>query len=141
MRQKAIFKECGFDWGSFDGADSSMQQKWVADLLHQLKEDGVVERIGEPWRLTPFGFCGESVDEDEDEPRFPPPPPPPLPPSPPQKIGGTITPGVGKGEQTSDLAKEMKEIRVQMEALRKEMTGKLDEMRNVMEDIRAALDV
>lgn len=53
MKQSAIFRECGFDWGNRESALSSQQQYWVVALLRELEADGKVERIVKsgPWRL------------------------------------------------------------------------------------------
>lgn len=53
MKQAEIFRECGFDWGKYPKATSSNQQYWIVALLHELAEEGRVERVSEsgPWRL------------------------------------------------------------------------------------------
>ncbi len=53
MKQAHIFKNCGFDWGSFPSVTSSNQQYWIVAILSDLKKDGKVERVSKsgPWRL------------------------------------------------------------------------------------------
>lgn len=52
VRQSIIFKECGFDWGSYPKATSSNQQFWVIAILKDLEKAGSIEQIkqGGPWR-------------------------------------------------------------------------------------------
>lgn len=56
MKQSAIFKNCGFDWGTYPSVTSSNQQYWIVAILSELKKEGEVERISESghWRM-----CGK----------------------------------------------------------------------------------
>jgi hypothetical protein len=53
MRLAAIFKACGFDWGSYKNATPSNQQYWVVALVRELEAEGKAERVSQsgPWRL------------------------------------------------------------------------------------------
>jgi len=53
MRQAVIFRECGFDWGSYKKASSTNQQYWIVALLRELEAEDKVEQISSsgPWRL------------------------------------------------------------------------------------------
>ncbi|MEO7048119.1 MAG: hypothetical protein ABI091_22670 [Ferruginibacter sp.] len=54
IKQSQIFKNCGFDWGSFPLVTSSNQQYWIVAILSQLQNEGKVARVYQsgPWRLT-----------------------------------------------------------------------------------------
>ena len=54
IRQAAIFRECGMDWGDFDKATSSNQQYWLVAALGQLHSEGLIEQVepSGPWRLA-----------------------------------------------------------------------------------------
>lgn len=53
IKQAVIFREVGFDWGTYDKATSSNQQYWVVALLNSLKEEKLIEQVNPsgPWRL------------------------------------------------------------------------------------------
>lgn len=53
LKQSAIFRECGFDWGDYPKNTSSNQQYWVAAMLQELAAEGKIERVSDsgPWRL------------------------------------------------------------------------------------------
>lgn len=53
MKQSQIFKQCGFDWGSYPSVTSSNQQYWIVAILSDLQKEGKVERVSEsgPWKL------------------------------------------------------------------------------------------
>ena len=53
MKQAQIFKKCGFDWGSYPIAKSSLQQYWFVAILWELMDERKVERVSKsgPWRL------------------------------------------------------------------------------------------
>ena len=53
MRLAEIFRECGFDWGSYPKTTSSNQQYWVGAIVQELSYEGKIERVSEsgPWRL------------------------------------------------------------------------------------------
>ncbi|MCS6241388.1 hypothetical protein [Shewanella baltica] len=54
LSQAEIFRSCGFDWGTKKSATSSNQQYWVAALLRELEDAGIIERTKQsgPWRLV-----------------------------------------------------------------------------------------
>jgi hypothetical protein len=53
QKQAVIFRDVGFDWGSYDKATSSNQQYWIVALLNNMAEENLVEQVGDrgPWRL------------------------------------------------------------------------------------------
>jgi hypothetical protein len=53
IRLSAIFRACGFDWGTYPKATSTHQQYWVVALMRELETEGLVEQImaSGPWRL------------------------------------------------------------------------------------------
>ncbi|MBK1655964.1 hypothetical protein [Allochromatium vinosum] len=53
MRLSAIFRACGFDWGTYPKATSTHQQYWVVALMRELEAEGQVEQTAAsgPWRL------------------------------------------------------------------------------------------
>jgi len=53
VKQAQIFKQCGFDWGSYEKATSSHQQYWIVGLLRELEAEGIVGQVkpSGPWRL------------------------------------------------------------------------------------------
>ncbi len=54
LKQAQIFKQCGFDWGHFQLANSTRQQYWIVALLWELHKEGKIERVSDsgPWRLA-----------------------------------------------------------------------------------------
>ena len=53
VRQAEIFRECGFDWGDHEKAESTRQQFWIVGLLKQLEMENRVEQVTSSslWRL------------------------------------------------------------------------------------------
>lgn len=53
IRQVQIFRDCGFDWGNYESAPSTLQDYWVIALLRELEFEGKIERVRKsgPWRL------------------------------------------------------------------------------------------
>ncbi|PKQ19878.1 MAG: hypothetical protein CVT66_07565 [Actinobacteria bacterium HGW-Actinobacteria-6] len=52
MRQTAIFRGCGLDWGDYPTATSASQQFWAVALLRELEAESRVERNSKLWRLV-----------------------------------------------------------------------------------------